>query len=114
MTTGKNKKTHRRLMVLAEAAARFYNVPISRLLGKSKCAVHARPRHICMWVSRNAGYDSIDVAEFWRLHKSTIYAGSQQVQLRLVGNAKANVDLQRFLTYLTAYMKDPSSAKNEY
>jgi chromosomal replication initiation ATPase DnaA len=111
MTTGKNKKIHLKLKVLATAAARYYNVPISRLLGKSKCAVYARPRHICMWVSKNAGYDSIDVAKFWCLHKSTIYAGSQQVQLRLVGNAKVQADLRRFLVYLTAYMKDPSSAK---
>jgi chromosomal replication initiation ATPase DnaA len=65
----------RRIRLLAEAAAAFFDIPLDELKSRKRSNELVWPRSICMRMARDAGYSSPVIGKWWkREHSSVLHA----------------------------------------
>jgi chromosomal replication initiation ATPase DnaA len=73
----------RRIGLLAEAAAAFFDMPLKDLKSRKRTNVLVWPRSICMRMARDAGYSSLVIGKWWkRDHSSVLHATNLVDDLR--------------------------------
>jgi len=93
-----------KFILLAEAAAEFYEVPIEQLRGKRRHDIYTKPRHICQWVANDAGYSNSVIARFWGLDPSAVHYGVKMVNNRIETSPAEATELKRFMTFATQFI----------
>ena len=87
------------LQQLAHAAADYYGVAYVDLISPCRQTKFVRPRHICQWIAKDAGYKQSDIARFWRLDGSAVHYGCKMVQNQLDTSKQAVEDLKKFMKH---------------
>jgi len=64
--------TTRRLRLLAEAAADFFDKSVEELQSKVRTNELVWPRSICMWIARDDGYTLQAIGDWWRRDHHTV------------------------------------------
>tara|TARA_R110002110_G_scaffold18791_1_gene78614 strand:+ start:440 stop:724 length:285 start_codon:yes stop_codon:yes gene_type:complete len=87
------------LKQLAQAASDYYGVAYTELVSPCRQVECTRPRHICQWIAKDAGYKQSTIARFWKLDGSAVHYGCKVVQRRLDTSDAAVADIKKFMAY---------------
>tara|TARA_R110000824_G_scaffold190506_2_gene372046 strand:- start:87 stop:380 length:294 start_codon:yes stop_codon:yes gene_type:complete len=95
-----------KFLSLAEAAAEFYKVPLEQLKGKRRRGIYTKPRHVCQWVAKDAGYSNSVIAVFWKCDPTAVHYGAKVTQNRIDTCPKEAAELKEFMEFADKYMNE--------
>ena len=94
----------RRLRLLADAAATFFNVPIDELRSPSKQPLYAWPRMVCQAIAVTR-YKQPDVARFWKRDRTSMRYSLARVKARMETEPAIKKEVDTFVTFVSRYIK---------
>ena len=95
-----------KFLPLAQAAAEFYKIPLEQLKGKRRRRLYTKPRHVCQWVAKDAGYPVGVIAVFWKVNHASVIYGVRATQIRIETNPKEASELKEFMRFANKYIAE--------
>lgn len=95
-----------KFLLLAKAAAEFYKVPLEQLKGKRRREAYTKPRHICQWIAKNAGYSNSVIAMFFKCDPTSVHYGAKKTQNRIDTCPKEAAEIKEFMEFANKYIDE--------
>ena len=95
-----------KLLPLAAAAAEFYKIPLEQLKGKRRRWIYTKPRHVCQWVAKDAGYSNSVIAVFWKVDRTAVFYGVKVTQNRIETSPTEAAELKAFMKFAKKHMNE--------
>jgi chromosomal replication initiation ATPase DnaA len=92
-----------KFLLLAKAAAEFYKVPLEQLKGKRRREIYTKPRHVCQWIAKDAGYSNSVIALFFKCDPTAVHYGVKKAQNRIDTSPKEAAEIKEFMEFAKKY-----------